>query len=547
MTKIEPDGMRQTPRSLNLPKKFKFWRDGQYEAIEAVTQSQKPVFLLDSPTGTGKSIIGIGSYSKLARVHATLEKLQGEESTRRRRCVYVTRTKQLQDQILKEFPMARAVKGRSNYPCLLRENDFPEFTADDCQGTDSCRHADACPYRLAKSAALTAPVAVLNDAYFLGEAAGPGMFSRSTLLVLDEVDSLENSLMTFIQLSLSAKQLKRMKLKPPAQLSDAMAWVAWAGKAQFDIERQKEGLSQQLTLPVEQWSDIELDMQKAHKRLDTFGTKLALFSELVNNINWIFSLEENGEEWKVVFKPITVAPYAERYLWRHAERALGMSGSIFDPEILANDMGIEEWDYLRMDSPFPVENRPIFFRPVASMTHKKLWEELPKLTDEIIRILEKHATDRVLIHTVSYKIRDYLMSHLPEQRLITHTSLDRESILNQFRTSTDPLVLVSPSFDRGVDLPQESCRAIIIAKMPYLDLSDRQVKARMDQPGGQRWYNVKTAQTLVQMAGRGVRSKDDYCDTYILDRQFQRLHALTQNILPKWWLEAIQWQSTEVI
>jgi Rad3-related DNA helicase len=195
---------------------------------------------------------------------------------------------------------------------------------------------------------------------------------------------------------------------------------------------------------------------------------------------------------------------------------------------------------MRLDSPFPVENRPIYYRPVANMTRKRLWEELPKLNDEIIKILEKHANDRVLIHTVSYKVRDYLMNHLPQERLTTHTTANRDDILNSFRNSTEPLVLISPSFDRGVDLPQEACRCIIVAKIPYLDLSDKQIKARMEQPGGQRWYNVKTAQTLIQMCGRGVRSKDDYCDTYILDKQFERIMAFTQNILPKWWLEAIR-------
>ena len=65
--------------------------------------------------------------------------------------------------------------------------------------------------------------------------------------------------------------------------------------------------------------------------------------------------------------------------------------------------------------------------------------------------------------------------------------------------------------------------------------------------GGQKWYVLKAAQTLVQMSGRAVRSKDDYCDTYILDRQFGRLFSQMKQmkiatgdpILPEWWSAAV--------
>ncbi|MBA7518071.1 hypothetical protein ES705_10137 [subsurface metagenome] len=51
--------MNLTPRDLDMPRKVRAWRDGQYEAIEAVSKSEQSVFLLDAPTGVGKSIIAI--------------------------------------------------------------------------------------------------------------------------------------------------------------------------------------------------------------------------------------------------------------------------------------------------------------------------------------------------------------------------------------------------------------------------------------------------------------------------------------------------------
>jgi len=122
---------------------------------------------------------------------------------------------------------------------------------------------------------------------------------------------------------------------------------------------------------------------------------------------------------------------------------------------------------------------------------------------------------------------------------MTHDSDDREDKLREFKAALGPKVMISPSFDRGVDLPHEACRCVIICKVPYLNLSDDQTKARMEFPDGQRWYNLKAAQSIVQMSGRAVRSQDDFCDTWILDRQFGSLLARTRHVIPKWWQDAI--------
>jgi Rad3-related DNA helicase len=113
--------------------------------------------------------------------------------------------------------------------------------------------------------------------------------------------------------------------------------------------------------------------------------------------------------------------------------------------------------------------------------------------------------------------------------------------LEDFKSSKEPLVMLSPSFDRGVDLPiADNVGAIVVCKMPFMDLSDPQIKARMGLPDGARWYALKAGQTLVQQTGRSVRSKDQRCDIYILDSQFSRLRRQLLDVLPRWWLTAVQ-------
>jgi len=94
--------------------------------------------------------------------------------------------------------------------------------------------------------------------------------------------------------------------------------------------------------------------------------------------------------------------------------------------------------------------------------------------------------------------------------------------------------------DRGVDLAQEACRVVVVMKVPFPNLGDRQTSERLRMNDGDAWYAVQTIRTLVQMTGRGVRSADDWCVSYILDRQFThntlRKHKF---LLPVWWREAL--------
>jgi len=94
--------------------------------------------------------------------------------------------------------------------------------------------------------------------------------------------------------------------------------------------------------------------------------------------------------------------------------------------------------------------------------------------------------------------------------------------------------------DRGVDLPEEQCRVVIIAKMPYPDLGDPQTNKRVHASvDGSNWYAHKTISSVIQMSGRAVRSESDYAETHILDRQFGKLYSEHRMMFPAWFREAV--------
>ncbi|GAI38701.1 unnamed protein product, partial [marine sediment metagenome] len=196
-------------------------------------------------------------------------------------------------------------------------------------------------------------------------------------------------------------------------------------------------------------------MVKMAKRLRRFNDKILFFGNEVDESTWIFNYKEEKEQWQCSFKPILISKYATKYLWSHVDSVLGMSGTIFMPKVVASDIGLTDWEYSSLNSPFPIENRQIFYYPIANLTKKTMDDELPKLLQGVSNIINKYPNGKVLIHTVSYKIRDYLLENLPKDRLITHSKEDRTIRLEEFKNSDKPLVMLSPSFDRGVDLPDE--------------------------------------------------------------------------------------------
>lgn len=508
-----------TPQDLGLPLKFKEFRLNQFEIATKIATSPKYAYLLDASTGSGKSLIG-----------ATVQKLLNKN------VVYVCTTKQLQDQILNDFPYARILKGRNAYPCNKYMKMFPEISAEDCSKTEvsSCNFENDCYYLRAKAAALSAPIAVLNTAYFLSEANYIGTFSNLEFLVIDEFDTVEEQLMSFIEVLITQRQLNELNLDKPKYSTKFDSWIEWANAAIKILIPRLDSIQRELN---SSWSTTNFPLMKEEKRLSRLLKKLKFFVKEVNQY-WVWV--SGTDRWS--FKPIWIAKYADENLWRHAKKVLGMSATILDPIQVCVNVGLkyDNCVYRMIPSPFPKENRPIKYEPCASVTNKTMETALPALKEKIESIISEHSEEKILCHCVTYKIRDYLMKNIKSSRLMTHDTFNRSDMLDVFKRSVQPKVLVSPSMDRGVDLPHDECRVVIIAKVPFPDLGDPQVNKRLfASKDGRRWYIHKSISKIIQMSGRGVRSADDYAITYILDEQFERIYNENKNLFPPWYREAV--------
>lgn len=520
------------------------------------------VVVLDAPTGSGKSLVG-----------EMVRRLMDVKSA-----IYCCSTIALQDQFAHDFEYSCVLKGRSNYATLktsgvvlsgetllnARYGDTLQGSWDiscaDCTYTkdvvvadydddgnligerktkpcDWCVDKAACPYELAKLAAVMSPLAVLNTRYLLTEGNGPGRLAGRGLVIADECDTLESELMGYVSVDISQRRAKTLGIQAPAKVSVQSSWGDWFVDAISKVEAAVDRLPP--------FSSASVKERRDRKALGNLAESLQVIQ--ADTTGWVFTGDARKQEWGTVsFKPVRVDQLARKSLWPLGDKWLLMSATpISAHQMVRDDLGYEgEFRTVTMASSFPVENRPIVVQAVANMSRKTQLADRHMILTAFAQIYAKHPGENILIHTVSYQLAGWLADEIRDAvttPVWTYSSSgEKLSVVAQFKANGG--ILIAPSLDRGVDLPDDLCSVIVVAKVPFPNLGDRQVSARMHSAGGQTWYNVQAVRSMVQMTGRGVRHKGDKATTYILDSQFDRIWNSARSLFPEWWTDALQWR-----
>lgn len=78
--------------------------------------------------------------------------------------------------------------------------------------------------------------------------------------------------------------------------------------------------------------------------------------------------------------------------------------------------------------------------------------------------------------------------------------------------------------DRGIDLPDDKCRSLVILKFPFPSLGDPVLQTMRDNMGNSFWnyYRDIANRKLIQQIGRGVRHRDDWVEVWSTDTNVHR-------------------------
>jgi Rad3-related DNA helicase len=290
------------------------------------------VVMLDAPTGSGKTLIG-------ELVRQSLDA----------RGLYLCSSIALQTQFHRDFPSSVVLKGRTNYPTHDDPSTFPgKLTAGDCvkrreslpacfQCTEDdpdamhcrwCHPVSSCPYEIAKAAAIRSPLVCTNIHFFLNEANYVGNLPLNRqLIIVDEADTLEDVIMSFVEVSITSKKAKEYGISPPDKKTVESSWVEWA-------------LGAESTLRAHRVSGDGIDAIRArqsHKRLLDNVKRLNDPERGLSSGGWVYTGYDKGD---IAFKPVTIDSLTFDYLFRHCTRWLLMSATTISFPVFAETLGI---------------------------------------------------------------------------------------------------------------------------------------------------------------------------------------------------------------
>ena len=555
-------------------------REKQKKVLEMIDSAIKSGYMqifLEAPTGFGKTPVAITLARYLGSSHIC------------------TATKDLQTQYRRDFPFILDVKGRSNFPCIVKEDmgldescNYGPCIKDesyDCsyktrlidykvehQGTLSelikldpfaeRRYVEKmrskpklidldwrpCHYYHQKWMGSHATHTVYNYRYFLSDIFYAGATQKRKLLVLDEAHQLENEVGDFRSFTVRKNMLPFLKMHmPDSNVDDIETWLdlclklkerlfEFTEKAQGIIERSNQKVTLEPYTEKNLIDALELDMNLT-----------AVIEDMkANKDNWIVSgvqRDSTNQLVKVTLTPLEVSSYFDTILDKGSV-SLFMSATILSKDHLCKTTGLnpEKVKFIRIeDSDFPVKNRPIHMMNVAWLSAKTMSVSMPKIAQAVDNIMSIHRNEKGIIHTTSYSqlqfIRDNVSRENASRLIETASTLDRTEVLQKHYESKKQTVLISPSLHLGVDLKDDLSRFQVIVKVPFPDLTDRKIAAKKERDP--KWYTWNTVLRLVQAYGRSVRSSDDYATTYILDSSASYLLKNAHGLMPRWFTEAI--------
>lgn len=496
-----------SPADLGLPEKFDRWRANQQEAIRLLLSSQKRVKALSAPTGFGKTAVYVA--------HALISKTP---------TCFVTESRGLQDQLMADYESVGMVdiRGRRNYPCDMRA----DYTCEEGYAT-RCPYKGTvgCPSSQAEMRAAASSLVVTNyDKWTSARKYGQGM-DHFQQVVFDEGHQAPEALARAMQVVLHRREIEDilgLDFPSHSQAEEFVNWKPWAAEAR-GIAEQDMLIARQKMLEYNAkptWVRTYTHLRSLAKRLATLST--------ANPAHWVVDEVADGYQ----FDPVRPGRYAEGALLLGIPSILVVSATLRPKTMFMLGIPKVGMDFMEFPSEFDPKRCPIYWVPTMRVDARAT--DLSMLWVRLDQVAARRTDRKGIVHTISYSRRDEILrrSRFANMMLVNEKGEAATGMVEEFKGSAPGTILVSPSVGAGYDFPMSDCEWQFLCKIPFPDGRTKIMKAR--QEDDKEYGPYQAMNKMVQIFGRGMRSKEDQCENVIVDDHLEWFLPRYSHLAPKW-------------
>lgn len=451
------------------------------------------IFIIQAPVACGKSRIAI-----------TLSRWMFKEKHARSNILVPTNV--LLEQYKSEFPKMHFIQRKDLYKCKNTPDHEPLETSN-CdysskqrmeKGDKKPQYCPTCCYLKAVKQAHSTPYMISNYWSYMA------LKLYKQAVIFDEAHNLLH-----IIRDMEAKKLWRKDYNYPSNVTTYQTLLDWVQKNPLTPTDMKLKLLKE-----------ELENGR-HRYLVEKG----------------FDLYRGQEQECLKLLPLDVSN-AKPVLWPHGkvQKIIMMSATFSEVDLWQLGLNGRRVCMINTDSPIPVENRPVVYKPIVNSSHAFQDAAVITLAKWLKEMADIKGGTKGFVHTtygMSLKLQKPLAG---DSRFIFHDNLNKMELYAQWRNSTadSGLIFVGCGLEEGIDLKGIDYGWQVIAKAQYASLAEPALRYQAEnKPKEYVWDALRKC---AQSCGRICRSPDDYGETYLVDSTFKKLFKQSREygIVPPW-------------
>ena len=489
-----------------------------------------------------------------------------------------SRKKRTIDAIRKKDKMKNGCKFFANYFMM---NKLPEelenkkiISAGEVMSY--CRSKGICPYEVSKklvkkARVVIAPYIYLFDPFLREKMSEWGFYSFDrTILIVDEAHNLPEYCRSIMSPRLSVNVLKmaadeiEQYIEGEQGMVDfciALSDIIFSMRKKY-INFSGEGISNDGFIPL---GKIEAEVRKhglGRAGIEMFAEKFMEYGEMIMDLKekdgklprshvksvgiflgaWVglddrwakLIVDETGKNPRLEYYCLDASVAAAVINEFHA--SVHMSGTLYPLEEYRDSLSLKNAEMVSFPSPFPKENRKIFYVKDVSTRYNGLNDSmLASIGEKIAGICNSFDKNTAVFFPSHAMLGRFLKMGIRrsikrntyvEERGASQHKLMGE--IEKFREKGGVLLsVIGGRVSEGMDFPSEELEMVVIVGIPYPPPSARQqaLQRYYEKKFGSGWkyaFEAPTTRKLLQAIGRLIREKNDRGVAVILDERAAR-------------------------